>query len=137
MRESSEERLVDEHPHRDARDTSGLDDSLQLLKKELMEWVELLGKGRNMMALLQEFKKHFLTLNIRLVGARHEQGPANHKGNRRTRLREGGSPPRKNDGLTIDWVVVKTVCNRFNKRHEWNDRGSSSSQPNEGRATKA
>ena len=94
MRESSEERLVDEHPHRDARDTSGLDDSLQLLKKELMEWVELLGKGRNMMALLQEFKKHFLTLNIRLVGARHEQGPANHKGNRRTRLREGGSPPR-------------------------------------------
>ena len=37
----------------------GLDDSLRLLKKEFIEWVELPGKGRNTSMFLQEFEKRF------------------------------------------------------------------------------
>ena len=33
------------------------DDLLQLSKRELMEWVELTGKGQNTLTLLQEFEK--------------------------------------------------------------------------------
>ena len=28
-----------------------------------------------------------------------------------------------NEGLTTDWAVVKGVCNRFDKRHEWSNEG--------------
>ena len=35
------------------------DDSLLLSKKELMEWFELLGKGKNTTTLLWEFEKQF------------------------------------------------------------------------------
>ena len=41
----------------------GLDDSLRISKKDLMDWVELPGKGRNTTTLLQEFEKHFAQLS--------------------------------------------------------------------------
>ena len=41
----------------------GLDDSLRISKRDLMEWVELPGKGRNTTTLLQEFEKHFVRLS--------------------------------------------------------------------------
>ena len=28
------------------------------------------------------------------------------------------------DGLTVDWAVVKRVCGRFDKRREWVDKGT-------------
>ena len=33
------------------------------------------------------------------------------------------------DRLTADWAVVKRVCNRFDKRCEWGDEGSSAARP--------
>ena len=41
----------------------GLDYSLWLLMKELMEWAELPGKGSNTSVLLQKFKKKFIVLS--------------------------------------------------------------------------
>ena len=38
--------------------------------------------------------------------------------------------------LTTDWVAVKRVYNCFDKRREWNDRGSLSGQTYGGRTTK-
>ena len=29
-----------------------------------------------------------------------------------------------NDGLTVDWVVVKRVCGRIDKRRDWKEKGS-------------
>ena len=49
-----EERLLEKY---------GLDDSLRISKRDLMEWVELPGKGRNTMVLLQEFEKRFARLS--------------------------------------------------------------------------
>ena len=43
-----EERLLERY---------AFNESLWLSKKELMEWVELPGKGRNTMTLLQEFER--------------------------------------------------------------------------------
>ena len=28
-----------------------------------------------------------------------------------------------NEGLMTEWAVVKGVCNRFNKRRDWSDKG--------------
>ena len=33
------------------------------------------------------------------------------------------------DGLTADWVAVKRVCGRFDKRWEWADRGATMACP--------
>ena len=35
----------------------------------------------------------------------------------------------KDEGLMEEWAVVKRVCSRFDKRHDWNDAGSSSIGP--------
>ena len=34
------------------------------------------------------------------------------------------------EGLTIDWAIVKGVCSRFNKQREWNDAGALTAGPN-------
>ena len=41
----------------------GLDDALQLSKRDFMEWVETPGKGRNASALLWEFEERFARLS--------------------------------------------------------------------------
>ena len=43
-----EERLLERY---------GFDDSLRMSKREVMEWLKLLGKGRNKIVLLQEFER--------------------------------------------------------------------------------
>ena len=40
----------------------GLDDALQLSKRDFMDWVESPGKGRNASALLREFEEQFARL---------------------------------------------------------------------------
>ena len=89
-----------------------------------MNWVESPGKDRNTSELLQEFERRFSRLSaldrtvldtsrmlffIKSVDAlyRERVGP----------LLE------TNEGLTTDWAVVKGVCNRFDKRHEWSNEG--------------
>ena len=37
---------------------------------------------------------------------------------------ENGQLSRSDDGLTIDWALVKRVCGHFDKRREWSDEGS-------------
>ena len=41
----------------------GINDSLRISKKDVMDWVELPGKGRNITTLLQEFEKRFARLS--------------------------------------------------------------------------
>ena len=107
----------------------GLDDSLRISKMDLMEWVELPGKGRNTTTLLQEFERRFARLSaldrtvldtskvllfIKAVDSRDRE--------------KVGLLLETDDGLTTDWAMVKRVCSRFDKRREWNDGSPSSGQ---------
>ena len=129
-----------EHPRRGARgichnwrefedrllERYGLDDSLQISKRELMEWVELPGKGRNTSMLLQELEKRFarlLVLDRTVVDT-----------SKVLFIKSVDPLDRENvgvlletyEGLTIEWALIKGVCSHFNKQCEWNDEGSSS-----------
>ena len=107
----------------------GLDDSLRISKKDLMDWVELPGKGRNTTTLLQEFEKRFARLStldravldtskvllfLKAVDVRDRE--------------KVGLLLEDDDGLITDWAAVKRVCSRFDKRREWTAEGSSSDQ---------
>ena len=100
----------------------GLDDSLRLSRLDFMAWVESPGKGRNTTALLQEFEKRFARLStldrtvletsrvllfVKSVDALDRE--------------KVGLLLETDEGLTTDWAVVKRVCSRFDKRHEWSD----------------
>ena len=89
---------------------------LQLLKRELMEWVELLGKGRNTSVLLQEFKKRFVSLStldrrmldtskvllfIKCVDLLDQE--------------KVGFLLKTDEGITKDSGLVKWVCGCFDK----------------------
>jgi hypothetical protein len=52
--EEFEGRLLEKYGH---------DDTLRLSKRDFMEWVETLGKGRSASALLREFEDHFARLS--------------------------------------------------------------------------
>ena len=108
-----EERLLEKY---------GLDDVLRLSKRNFMEWVETLGKGRNASALLREFEERFTRLSahdrtildtsrvlmfVKAVDVRDRE--------------QVGLLLEIDDGLTTDWAVVKRVCSRFDKRREWGD----------------
>mgnify|MGYP006970537588 CR=1 FL=1 len=100
------------------------DDSLLFSKRELMEWVESSGKGKNMTALFQEFKTRFPRLSvldrtmldtgkvllfIKSVDEEHRE--------------KVGLLLKTDDELTADWVVVKRVCGRFDKWRDWGGTG--------------
>ena len=119
-----------EHPRRGARgichnwrefedrllERYGLDDSLQISKRELMEWVDLRGKGRSTSVLLQEFEKQFTQLSaldrtmldtskvllfLKAVGVQNRE--------KMCFLLENENK------LITDWATVKRVCSRFDK----------------------
>ena len=104
----------------------GLDNVLQLSKQDFMEWVETPRKGRNASALLREFEEYFVRLSaldwtildtsrilqfVKAVDVRDREQVV--------LLLE------TDDGLTTDWTMVKRVCARFDKRHEWGGKDSS------------
>ena len=108
----------------------GFDDSLRLSKRDFMAWVESPGKGRNTLALLQEFETRFARLSaldwtvldtsrvllfVKAVDALDRE--------------KVGLLLETDEGLTTDWAVVKGVCSRFDKRQEWSDEGSSAARP--------
>ena len=89
-----------------------------------------LGKGRNTSALLREFEERFARLSaldrivldtsrvllfVKAVDVRDRD--------------QVGLLLETDDGLTTDWAIVKGVCSRFDKRHEWGDEGSSAVRP--------
>jgi hypothetical protein len=97
----------------------GLDYVLRLSKRDFMEWVETPGKGRSASALLREFEERFARLSaldravvdmsrvllfVKSVDVRDQE--------------KVGLLLETNDGLTTDWVVVKRVCGRFEKRRD-------------------
>ena len=90
-----------------------------------MEWVETPGKARNTSVLLQEFEKRFdrllaldrtvlntsrVLLFVKAVDALDRE--------------KVGLLLETDEGLTIDWAVVKQVCSRFDKWREWSGEGS-------------
>ena len=103
----------------------GLDDALRLLKRDFMKWVETSEKGRNALVLLREFEERFARLSaldrtvldtsrvllfVKSVDARDRE--------------QVGLLLETDDGLTADWAVLKRICDRFDKRREWVDKGS-------------
>ena len=91
-----------------------------------MEWVKSPRKGRNTLVLLEEFKKRLTRIStldrtvlntsrvllfIKSVDVLDRE--------------KVGLLLETDEGLTADWAVVKRVCGRFNKQHEWSDAGPS------------
>ena len=89
-----------------------------------MDWVDRSGKERNTSALLQEFERRFPRLStldrtvldtswvllfFMLVNVLDWESV--------------GPLLETNEGLMTEWAVVKGVCNRFNKRRDWSDKG--------------
>ena len=87
-------------------------------------------KGKNALVLLQEFEERFtcllaldrtvldtsrVLLFVKPVDVRDRE--------------QVGLLLEIDNGLTTDWVVVKRVCGRFNKRREWGNKGSSGAGP--------
>ena len=94
----------------------GLDDALQLSKRDFMDWVETPEKGRNVSVLLWEFEERFARLSaldrtvldtsrvllfVKSVDLRDRE--------------QVGLLLETDYGLTADWAVVKRVCGRFDK----------------------
>ena len=131
MRDISEDRRLSGFPRVVTPSIhAGYKDFLRLSKRDFMAWVESPGKGRNTSVLLQEFEQRFARLSaldrivldmsrvllfVKSVHALDREKVA--------LLLE------TDDGLTADWAVVKRVCARFDKRHEWSDEGSTTSGP--------
>ena len=82
-------------------------------------------KGRNASVLLREFEEHFVCLSaidrtildtscvllfVKSVDARDRE--------------QVGLLLETDDGLTVNWAVVKRVYGRFDKRREWVNKGS-------------
>ena len=106
----------------------GLDDALRLSRRDFMEWVETPKKGRNASVLRREFEERFTRLSaldwtvldtshallfVKSVDVREWE--------------QVGLLLETHDGLTTDWAVVKRLYNRFDKRCEWVDKGSTGS----------
>ena len=116
-REEFEGRLLEEY---------GLDGALGLSKRQFMEWVKKPEKRRNASVLLREFEERFAHLSaldqtvldtsrvllfVKSVDVRDRE--------------QVGLLLETDDELTADWVVVKRVYGRFDKRRDWVDKDSS------------
>ena len=98
----------------------GYNDSLRLSKRKFMDSVESPGKERNMSTLLQEFEKRFARLSTLDRTVLDTSRVLLFVKSVNALDRESVGPLLETDeGLTTDWAVVKGVCSRFNKRHEW------------------
>ena len=89
-----------------------------------MEWVVSVGEGRNTSMLLQEFERRFTRLSALDQTVLDTSKVLLFINSVDPLYREKvGLFLEIDDGLTIDWAVVKRVCSRFDKRREWNDAG--------------
>jgi hypothetical protein len=103
----------------------GHDDGLRLSKRDFMEWVETLGKGKSASALLWEFEDRFARLSALDRTVLDTSRVLLFVKSVDVRDRETiGSLLETDDGLTTDWAMVKRVCGRFDKRRDWADADS-------------
>ena len=100
------------------------DDSLRLLKRDFMAWVENPGKGRNTSALLQEFVKRLARLSTLDRTVLDTSRVLLFVKAMDTLDREKvGLLLEIDEGLTADWAIVRRVCGRFDKRRKCSNEG--------------
>jgi hypothetical protein len=114
--EEFESRLLEKYGH---------DDALRLSKRDFMEWVETLGKGRSASAFLREFEDRFARLSALDRTVLDTSRVLLFVKSTAARDREKiGLLLETDDRLMADWAMVKTVCGRFDKRRDWADADS-------------
>ena len=102
------------------------DDSLRLLKKDFMDWVDSPGKGRNLSTLLQEFESLFTRLSTLDRTVLDTSKVLLFVKSFDFLIRDNvGLLLETNEGLTVDLAMVKEVCGLIDKWRNWTYKGSS------------